>query len=86
MRRKLTITIDPIVYEGLHNVIGARRISRFIEDLVRPHVLNSGFDRAYLDMSEDKDREDEFKPVETPFVVWLRERQYSPGDENRPPR
>jgi len=36
MQKKLTITIDEQVYEGLHAVIGRRRISRFIEDLVRP--------------------------------------------------
>nr|NIO71365.1 addiction module antitoxin [Anaerolineae bacterium] len=38
MQKKLTITIDEQVYEGLHAVIGRGRISRFIEDLVRPYV------------------------------------------------
>ena len=43
MQKKLTITLDAQVYEGLHRMIGARRISRFIESLVRPHVLDKAF-------------------------------------------
>ena len=39
MHKKLTLTIDEAVYEGLHKEIGPRKISQFIEDLVRPHVL-----------------------------------------------
>jgi hypothetical protein len=40
MRKKLTITVEESVYEGLHRVIGRGRISGFIEELVRPHVAN----------------------------------------------
>jgi hypothetical protein len=36
--KKLTITVDDDVYEGLHRVIGGRRISRFLNALARPHV------------------------------------------------
>ena len=39
MQKKLTITIDDGVYHGLHTVVGRRRISQFIESLVRPHVI-----------------------------------------------
>jgi hypothetical protein len=39
MQKKLTITIDERVYAGLHTVVGRRRINRFIESLVRPHVI-----------------------------------------------
>ncbi|MGF1611169.1 MAG: hypothetical protein ACFCUQ_17335 [Kiloniellales bacterium] len=39
MRRKLTITVEEQVYEGLHRRIGRRNISRFLNDLARPHVL-----------------------------------------------
>ena len=39
MQKKLTITIDEQVYDGLHRVIGPRKISQFIEGLVRPHVI-----------------------------------------------
>ena len=59
MQKKLTITIDEIVYEGLHKVIGRRHISRFIEDLVRPHVLNQDLEAAYQQMAQDEEREAE---------------------------
>lgn len=57
MRKKLTITIDEQVYEGLHEVVGRRRISRFIEDLVRPHVMSPDLEAAYMDMAKDEARE-----------------------------
>lgn len=59
MQKKLTITVDEQVYEGLHQVIGRRRISRFIESLVRPHVVRENLDAAYRDMARDEAREDE---------------------------
>ena len=57
MRKKLTITIDEEVYEGLYEVVGPRRISRFIEDLVRPHVLHPDLEAAYAEMARDEERE-----------------------------
>jgi predicted CopG family antitoxin len=57
MRKKLTITIDEEVYEGLCKVVGRRRISRFIEDLVRPHVLHPDLEAAYAEMARDEERE-----------------------------
>ena len=57
MQKKLTITIDAQVYEGLYRAIGARRISRFIEDLVRPHVLYPELEAAYREMARDEERE-----------------------------
>ena len=59
MHRKLTITLDEQVYEGLHTVVGRRRISHFIEELVRPHVLEQALDRAYEQMAQDAEREAE---------------------------
>jgi predicted CopG family antitoxin len=59
MQKKLTITIDEQVYEGLRTVIGPRRISRFIEDLVRPHVLFPDLEAAYQQMAEDEEHEAE---------------------------
>ena len=47
MQKKLTVTIDEEVYEGLRTVIGPRKISRFIEDLVRPHVVKKNMYAAY---------------------------------------
>jgi predicted CopG family antitoxin len=59
MSRKLTITVEEGVYEGLYQVIGQERISQFIEDLVRPHVLHSDFSEAYRLMAADEAREAE---------------------------
>ena len=59
MQKKLTISIDEKVYEGLHAVIGRRRISKFIEDLVRPHVLHTELEAAYRQMAQDRQREAE---------------------------
>ncbi len=59
MQKKLTITIDEQVYEGLYRVVGAGRISRFIEKLVRPYVLPHELDNAYAQMAQDTEREAE---------------------------
>jgi predicted CopG family antitoxin len=59
MQRKLTITVDEKVYEGLHKVVGLRRISRFIEDLVRPYVIEPDLEAAYRKMAKDEAREAE---------------------------
>jgi hypothetical protein len=59
MQKKLTITINEDVYEGLRETIGPRKISRFIEDLVRPHVIHPNLESAYSEMAKDKAREKE---------------------------
>lgn len=59
MQKKLTITVDEHVYEGLHQVVGRRRISRFIEDLVRPYVMRQDLEEAYRNMAQDEARESE---------------------------
>jgi predicted CopG family antitoxin len=57
MQKKLTITVDERVYEGLHSVIGRRNISRFIESLVRPHVIGADMEVGYRQMAQDELRE-----------------------------
>ena len=59
MQKKLTITIDEKVYKGLHKTIGPRKISKFVEELVRPHVVRPNLELAYAQMSKDKKREKE---------------------------
>jgi hypothetical protein len=59
MQKKLTITVDAEVYNGLHNVIGRRRISRFINDLARPHVTGQDLSAGYAAMAADEAREAE---------------------------
>ena len=59
MQKKLTITVDEDVYEALHKVIGPRKISKFIEKLVRPHVVLPNLESAYAEMASDEERENE---------------------------
>ena len=59
MTRKLTISIDGRVYDGLHAVIGRGNIGKFLEDLARPFVVTDGLAAAYIEMSADEAREAE---------------------------
>ena len=59
MQKKLTITVDEEVYDGLHKAIGPRKISRFVQEIVRPHVVRSNLNEAYAEMAKDKKREKE---------------------------
>ncbi len=59
MLKKLTITIDAEVYEGLHRTIGRRRISRFLNDLARPHVVGHNVCAGYAAMAADEARDSE---------------------------
>ena len=59
MTKKLTITVSEEVYKGLHRVIGRGRISRFLEDLARPHVVKQKLEAAYREMAADESREAE---------------------------
>ena len=59
MSKKLTITVDDEVYVGLHSIIGRRRISRFLNDLARPHVLSRDLAEGYRAMAADEERERE---------------------------
>jgi predicted CopG family antitoxin len=59
MPRKLTITVEDDVYAGLYSVIGRRRISRFLNDLARPHVTGHDLAEGYRAMAADAERERE---------------------------
>ena len=60
MQRKLTITVADDVYRGLHEKVGRGEISRFIENLVRPHVVtDTDLEAAYREMAADTEREQE---------------------------
>ena len=54
MQKKLTITVDEEVYAGLHKVIGPRKISRFVQEIVRPD-----YESDYAEIAKDKKREKE---------------------------
>jgi len=57
MHKRMTITLDEVVYEGLYRRVGKRRMSQFIEDVLRPHVLEASLDDGYRAMAADKSRE-----------------------------
>lgn len=60
MQRKLTITVGEDVYRALHQKIGRGSISRFIENLVRPHVLQqSALEAEYRSAARDRPSEEE---------------------------
>jgi hypothetical protein len=59
MHKKMTISLDEAVYDGLYRTIGKRRMSQFIEDLLRPHVLDTALDTGYQAMAADETREAE---------------------------
>ncbi|MDR0309961.1 MAG: addiction module antitoxin [Acidobacteriota bacterium] len=57
MQRKLTITLDEEVYDGLWRRVGKRRISNFIETVIRPLVADTSLDAGYKAMAADRERE-----------------------------
>jgi hypothetical protein len=59
MRKRLTISLDAEIYERLRRAVSPRGISRFIEDLIRPHALPTDLSAAYAEMALDGARETE---------------------------
>ena len=59
MSKKLTILIDDAVYEGLHRVVGRGSISKFVENLARPHVAQKDLGAQYREAARDTEREHE---------------------------
>jgi predicted CopG family antitoxin len=45
MQQKMTITIDREVYDALYRVVGKGNISKFLENLARPHVMAADTER-----------------------------------------
>lgn len=76
MHKKMTITLDEAVYDGLYRTIGKRRMSQFIEDLLRPHVMDTTLDDGYRAMAADKEREAD-------ATVWINALAKDMADEAR---
>lgn len=57
MQKRMTISIDSEVYDGLVRVVGRRKISGFLEDLARPYVVQGSLEKAYAEMARDAERE-----------------------------
>ena len=59
MYKKLTITVEGDVYQGLYDKIGARKISGFINKIVKEFVVDSDMEKGYMQMAKDNKRENE---------------------------
>ena len=59
MQKKLTISVNEMVYDELCRVVGRGNISRFIENLVKPQLKANDLDAAYSEMASDSVREQE---------------------------
>lgn len=59
MHKRVSIKLDNVVYHGLYRTIGKRQMSRFIKNLLRPHVLNNKLDDGYREMAADTASESE---------------------------
>jgi predicted CopG family antitoxin len=57
MQKKLTITVDERVYQGLYNNIGEGKISKFIETLIKPYVLNQELEYKNIAANEKEEQE-----------------------------
>lgn len=54
---KMTISLEPEVYNGLKQVIGKGNISKFLNDLARPHVVKADQSHGYARMAQEELRE-----------------------------
>ena len=59
MQKKLTITVDSKIYDGLYAVIGRGNIGKFLERLARPYLFPDELAASYRDMAADSARERE---------------------------
>jgi hypothetical protein len=59
MQKRMTISIDEAVYDGLVRVVGRRKISKFLEDIARPLVVKDDLESGYQAMAADRERERE---------------------------
>ena len=59
MQKRMTITLDEAVYDGLLRIVGRGKVSQFLEALARPHVLDTAMDEGYRAMNDDRQREAE---------------------------
>jgi predicted CopG family antitoxin len=76
MHKRMTITLDEAVYDGLYRTVGKRKMSQFIEDLLRPHVSDEALDAGYRNMAADEAREGEASE-------WIESLSRDGADETR---
>jgi hypothetical protein len=74
MQKKLTLSIDAELYEALHKVAGKRKIGRFIEKIVRPHITLQGLAQAGNQLIQDE-------KLESEDLLWAGTTVGNSGDE-----
>jgi predicted CopG family antitoxin len=76
MQKKLTLSIDAEIYEALHKMAGKRKIGRFIESLVRPHITSLELPEAGARLAQDELRN-------SAALSWAGTNRLEAGDEAR---
>jgi hypothetical protein len=74
MQKKLTLSIDAEIYEALHKVAGKRKIGRFIEKIVRPHITLQGLAQAGNQLIQ-------YEKLESEALLWAGTTVGDSGDE-----
>jgi predicted CopG family antitoxin len=69
MQKKLTISIEENIYNNLYLVIGKRKISKFIENLIKPYITKDDIKLAYQEMAKDQQREKEAREWEEGLIT-----------------
>jgi predicted CopG family antitoxin len=59
VQKKLTISLNELVYDELCRVVGRGNISKFIENLIKPQLKANELEAAYSEMAADTVRERE---------------------------
>jgi histone H3/H4 len=57
IHRKMMISLDEEVFERLYRTVGQQKMSQFIEELLRQHVVDRSVDKGYQAMETVKKRE-----------------------------
>jgi hypothetical protein len=51
------MTLEKEVYDGLYRVVSRRKISRFLNELAKPHVVDEALEEGYRAMAADGEHE-----------------------------
>lgn len=52
-KKKVTLSLDAAVYDGIRRKVGQRSVGAFLSQLARPHVLANDLEASYLAQAKD---------------------------------
>lgn len=58
-KKKVTLSLDRTVYEGIRARVGERKVGEYLSELARPHVSPEAQAASYRALAQDSDREAE---------------------------